>query len=66
MEIVSSILETKENWQNTRIKVNLILLEMYFLRLNSSEAFKVLRKVDAKILNLIKQFYEDGHYHLLA
>lgn len=42
MDIVASILENREKWVDTRIHVNLILLEMYFLRLSSEEATKVL------------------------
>lgn len=39
---------------------------MYFLRLNSTEAFKVLKMVDQKILALIKYFYEDSNYPLIS
>jgi hypothetical protein len=36
MKIVTEMLESRENWKGSRIKVNLILLEMYFLRLSST------------------------------
>lgn len=43
-----------------------MLLEMYFLKLNATEAMKSLKLIDSKLLDLFTQFYDEGNYHLLA